>query len=291
MEPVPYLLVFISAFTHSIWNFLVKRGNEKDIFIGLSKISEIIIFFVPFIWFFSRVGFGSSSWLLFVVVAAFLVILNYYFLSQAYKHNDFSIAYPISRSSTLFLPFLGFLFLREKLDIFGLAAVFLVTVAVLMISMNAYSKSEFKYLYKQVTRSGIVFALLAAFSAASYTIWDKIAVTNIHPFIYFYSYTALTALGYTIFIRNRFQINEIKEEWRRNKIPIVIVGILNTFTYSLVLVALSSSNTTHIGTLRQLSLVVGTILGWKLLKESLPLPKIVSVILIIIASGLLAFQR
>ena len=120
MEPIPYLLVLISAVTHSIWNFLVKRGNNKDIFIGLSKISETIIFLIPFVWFLFNIGFESRSWLLYVVVAALFVVLNYYFLSQAYKHNDFSIAYPISRSSTLFLPVLGFLVLGDmELDLLG----------------------------------------------------------------------------------------------------------------------------------------------------------------------------
>jgi drug/metabolite transporter (DMT)-like permease len=291
MKTLPYFLVIISAVTHSIWNFLVKKSDNKDIFIGLSKISEAVVFIVPFVWILFLVGIEPGSWLLFVVVAALFVFLYYYFLSQAYKHIDFSVAYSIARSSTLFLPILGFFFLGEKLDILGMLSVVLVTVAVLTFQMTAYNKNEFKHLFQQLTKPGIAYALLTAFIVSAYTLWDKIAVMRIHPFLYFYGYTSLTAFFYLVFLIKKFSRNEIRAEWQQNKVSIVSVGILNTFTYSLVLVALGLSKAAYVGTLRQLSLIFGILLGWKYLKESLPLPKIVSVGMIIIGSVLIAFAH
>ncbi|MFT5137865.1 MAG: hypothetical protein ACI8XV_002908, partial [Arenicella sp.] len=32
------------------WNFLAKGAGNKDIFIGLSKVSEAVIFLIPFIF-------------------------------------------------------------------------------------------------------------------------------------------------------------------------------------------------------------------------------------------------
>ena len=71
----------------------------------------------------------------------------------------------------------------------------------------------------------------------------------------------------------------------------VAVALLNTFTYLLVLAALSVSKATYVRALRQISLVVGVFLGWKYLRESLTKPKIVSVILLITGSGLTAFAH
>jgi hypothetical protein len=49
MEIFPFVLVIISSFTHAFWNFLTKRAIEKDIFVGLSKITEVTIFLIPFL--------------------------------------------------------------------------------------------------------------------------------------------------------------------------------------------------------------------------------------------------
>ncbi|HFE67027.1 MAG TPA: hypothetical protein ENJ93_07165 [Chloroflexi bacterium] len=78
---------------------------------------------------------------------------------------------------------------------------------------------------------------------------------------------------------------------RKIKKSIVAVALLNTFTYLLVLVALSVSKATYVGALRQLSLVAGVFLGWRFLQESLPGPKIISVVLLITGSALIAFAR
>lgn len=291
MQLLPFLLVLISAITHGIWNFLAKRGNNKDVFIGLSKMGETTIFFVPFLIVLSLMGFGSDNWYFFVLVAAVFVFLNYLFLSQTYKLIDLSVAYPISRSSTLFLPFLGFILLGERLDWIGTLSIILITVAVLMIQMEAFSKDEARKIYRQMTRPGIIFALLAAFMVASYTIWDKLAVTQLQPFLYFYGYTAVASLFYAILLAARYSKIEIHQEWQENKKSILAVALLNTFTYLLVLAALSVSKVTYVGALRQLSLVIGIFLGWKYLQESLTNPKIVSVILLITGSGLIAFAH
>ncbi len=86
MKTSPYFLVIISAFTHSIWNFLVKRSNNKDIFIGLSKTSEAVIFVIPFVWFLSLVDLDFGSWLLFVVSRHSLCLSTTFFISNLQAH-------------------------------------------------------------------------------------------------------------------------------------------------------------------------------------------------------------
>ncbi len=289
MQLLPYLLVLVSSITHGVWNFLAKRADNKDIFIGLSKLSEAALFLIPFLSLLVTIGVELNVWLLFVVVAALFVFLNYFFLSQAYKRIDLSVAYPIARSSTLFLPILGYIFLDERLDTIGILSVALITIAVIGMQLDGFSRADFAALGKNLMRPGIVFALLAAFTVAAYTVWDKVAVSQIHPFLYFYSYTALVSLYYAVFLSTKFSREQIQHEWRTHSRSIVAVAALNTFTYLLVLVALGLSKATYVGALRQLSLVVAVFLGWRLLKEPLPAPRIVSVVLLVIGSGLIAF--
>ena len=83
MELATYILVLISAFTHSYWNFLLKRVKGGQVFIGLSKVAEIVLFFIPFIYFLRREEIAILNYWMFYVVGALLVIFNYIFLGQA----------------------------------------------------------------------------------------------------------------------------------------------------------------------------------------------------------------
>jgi len=291
VDAFPFLLVLLSTITHGIWNFLAKRASDKDIFIGLAKIAEALIFLIPFLVVLMMRGYGNPNWPLFVLVASGFVFLNYFFLGQAYKRVELSIAYPISRSSTLYLPILAYFLIGERIDAVGLLSILLITSAVLIIQLDSFSQNELTSLLQKLAQPGIIFALLAALMAAAYTLWDKVAVASIHPFLYFYSYTFVTALFYLVLLTTRSARAAIQAEWRAQRGPILSVALLNTFTYLLVLIALSMSKASYVGALRQLSLVIGVGLGWWYLNEGLPLPKVVAVVLLISGSALIAFAR
>ncbi|MCB0012520.1 MAG: EamA family transporter [Anaerolineales bacterium] len=291
MSLLPFSLVIISAVTHGIWNFLAKSANQKDVFIGLSKISEALIFLPLYLFLLLRTGYGDPRWGSFVVVAAGFVFLNYFFLSQAYKRADLSVAYPISRASTLFLPLLSFFFLGERVDAVGWVSILLITAAIPILQLDEFSRAEVGNLAGKLRQPGILFALLAALMAASYTIWDKIAVSSLPPFLYFYGYTFLTALFYVILLQSRFSRGQLREEWQQKWPGIIAVALLNTFTYLLILVALGLSKAAYVGALRQLSLVIGVMLGWRLLGERVGRPKLVAVLMLVAGSALIAFAR
>ncbi len=281
MEILPFILVFVSSFSHAYWNFLAKQAIEKDVFIGLSKIVEALLFCIPFLLILKVEGFIFKYWY-FVIIAACFVYLNYFFLSQAYKRIDLSIAYPVSRSSTLFLPVVAFIFLGETIDRIGWVSIILILVGVFFMYADNLLKQR-----KELTKNaGILFALLAAWTVACYTVWDKMAVHHIHPFVYFYSYTFLTSIFYGGILAFRFRPRQLKHEWKQKKRSIVGVAVLNTFTYLLVLVALSFSKAIYVGALRQVSLVVGVFLGWKILREHVSKMRIFGVLGIIVGSML-----
>ncbi|MCP4108377.1 MAG: EamA family transporter [Desulfobacteraceae bacterium] len=288
MKTVPFLLVMISVVTHAYWNFLAKRAENKDLFMGLSKIAEAVIFGVPFLAVLACKGFDTGSWY-FVIIASLFVFLNYFFLTSAYKHIDLSVAYPISRSSTLFLPFIAFYFIGETIDPVGITSLVFVTLGVFVIHFDTIKDEGITGFFKLFRNPGIIFALLAAFTVASYTVWDKVAISHIYPFLYFYAYTFLVAVFYAILTYMKFSRNDVREEWQNNWLSIVQVAFFNTFTYVLILIALGISKATYVGTLRQLSLVIGVFLGWKFLNESISFFRVTGVILLVVGGGLTLF--
>ena len=147
-----------------------------------------------------------------------------------------------------------------------------------------YADDQRKHKYELTKNPGILFALIAAFTVACYTVWDKMAVQHIHPFVYFYSYTFLTSIFYGGVLSFRFKPRQLKHEWIQKKRSIMGVAVLNTFTYLLVLVALGMSKAVYVGALRQVSLVIGVFFGWKILHESVSKLRLIGVLGIISGS-------
>ena len=77
----------------------------------------------------------------------------------------------------------------------------------------------------------------------------------------------------------------VRKEWTINKFRIIGVAFFNTFSCVLMLFALNMSKVSHVGALRQLSLVFGVALGWMLLKEKLNRARIAGLILIIVGAS------
>lgn len=294
MTPWPFALILLSTFTHAWWNFLAKQADQKDIFFGLSKFAEVIIFALPFLWIVARNGFAAPGYeervWLYVLVASLLIFAYYIFLAQAYQRADLSVAYPIARASGLFLPFLAYLILGETIDAVGATAVTLVVLGVLLIPLPSFHRADLRRLRGQLRQPGVLFALITAFTVACYTLWDKTAVAHINPFVYYYSYTAVSCLFYVVLL-SRFPHSQIRHEWQRHRRTILLVAILDVFTYVMVLYALNTSKATYAGTLRQFSLVVAVFLGWRFLGEPLPPPKLVGVALLIGGAVLILLAR
>src|SRR5258705_97278 len=118
-----YAIVLISTFTHAYWNFVLKRAGGGSVFIGLSKVVEVVVFAPIFVWFVAVRRPPIESAVLFVLVGAALVLVNYGALDQAYRASELSLVYPVSRAGALlFLPLLGYAALREHLSALGLTA-------------------------------------------------------------------------------------------------------------------------------------------------------------------------
>jgi drug/metabolite transporter (DMT)-like permease len=290
MNKLSFTLVLTSNLTHAYWNYLIKRSGNKHIFTALSKISEIVIFGIPAVYFLVITEF-QFLFLILILGASIITFMNYFFLANAYGYGDLSIIYPVSRSSIIFLPVFAYFFIGENIDFTGIAAIVLILLGTFVMHLDSFNKKGVRNIMSNISNKGSIYALLAAMAVAGYTLWDKISVTKMEPFLYFYLYTFVIACLYNIFVFYKFSGNDIKNEWNKNKSRIVQVGFFNSFTYILILVALTMSKATYVGGLRQLSIVVGAFLGYNLLGENLSGPKIIGILILIIGGSLIYLAK
>src|SRR5207253_9439029 len=116
-------------------------------------------------------------------------------------------------------------------------------------------------------------------------------IRSLPAFVLSYASTALLAAAYAAFLWRRHSPATIRAEWQANRGSIVQVGIFNTITYLLVLIALRGETSSYVIALRQLRIVWGLLLGRALLGESLALPKRIGVVLLLGGCALVAVAR
>jgi drug/metabolite transporter (DMT)-like permease len=294
VRTTPYLLVLLATVFHAYWNYLLKRAGGGQVFTGLTKIAEVVLFAPVFL----LVGgheaatHGAQLWPL-AVVGATLTLSNYVMLANAYERADLSFVYPISRGAILlFVPLLGYLVFGERLDMIGISAVVLILAGIVVMQLASLEWRAVRQLGSQIARStATLFALAASAAAAGYTIWDKRSVNIVSPFTYFYTYTVLVGAGYGAYLVRAYGADVIRAELARNRWPIAQVAFLNTITYVLVLFALRDGVSSYVVAIRQLSIAFSALLGWRLLGERIGGAKRAGIALIVGGTLLVALAR
>lgn len=269
--------VVLSAALHAIWNYLLRRAGGSRTVAALSIVAEAL-FLLPLglVMLVSSGGSLPVFWFLgAITVAAALALANYAALMAAYRRADLSLAYPVARGGVfLFLPLLGFVVFGERIDGRGWLALALIVGGIMMLPLTGFSWQALGELRRHLRERALAFALLAAAATAGYTVWDKYAIQSLDTFLYFAGYTVLLGVWFAIALL-RSPRAEVRDEFRRHSMSIVLIGILIAVSYLLVLVALRDGASTQVLAVRQLSIPIGVLLGWRLLRESVTGPRVI----------------
>lgn len=291
MSPIAYLLVVLSALTHAYWNFLLKRSGGTQVMVGLSKLVEGILFAPLLVLGTSNPERLAHAWVL-PVVGAILVLINYVLLSAAYRRGDLSLVYPVARGAMLvFLPPLAYLTIGERLNVTGWVALTVIVLGIVMLQIPSFQVAGIRRWGRELRDPATLFALLAALTAACYTVWDKGAVQVLSPLTYYAAYTVLLGIAYAILLPRMATRASLYCAWRMEWRIIVQIGVFNSGSYLLALAALQTGHASYVIALRQLSIAAGAVLGAKVLGEVLPLPRRAGVLLVLAGCALLAMAR
>ena len=102
---------------------------------------------------------------------------------------------------------------------------------------------------------------------AAYTLWDSYSVTTLHlvPFTYFAAMFLLQSLILTP--RALSRRGQIRTTIRTNAAPILIIAVMCPLAYILILTALRTAPVALVAPLRESSIVIGSLLAWRLFHE------------------------
>jgi uncharacterized membrane protein len=206
----------------------------------------------------------ARSWL-FLVGTGILQVGYFLFLQRAYRAGDLSAVYPIGRGSGALLAAIGgIVLLGERPGPVTLAGIALLIVGVIVLGAPTRRPGGAG---AAISASAIVFALVTGTFIATYTIWDKIAVTTVGnpPLLQGYASVLGMALVLTpVALAGRTGTRQV---WHQYRPQVVGAALLSPLAYILVLVAMTFTSVAAVAPAREISVLFGVLLGRHLLGE------------------------
>jgi drug/metabolite transporter (DMT)-like permease len=276
MSHFAFSLIVISAVMHALWNLLVKRSRHKTVFIWWMFVASGGLFSLvipllpePFLR-------PDAHTLLMVSLGAVCFVLYHLFNGRAYRGGDLSVVYPLCQTSMIYVPIWGVILLGEKLSFPGMCGILLVVFGTYSIQLQRLSFGELVRPFRNLGSPSVRDALTAGFIYSIGSIAEKSGVGNYSPlyFTYILVLMMLFLMSFNIF-RPKYRpmiAAELREHWGLILCsgPIMMASFL-TFRYGLNL-----SQVSYAVPVRQISIVIGVLIGILFLKESFGRIRLVS---------------
>ena len=266
MSTLALLLIIISAVMHAFWNLLVKRSRDKTVFIWWMFIASgtLMNLVLPFAGSFPPL---NARLLGLVVAGAACFVLYHLFNGRAYRSGDLSLTYPLSQTSMLWVPLWGVLLLGERFSWAGVCGIALIAAGAWCVQLRALAWREVVRPLRSLRDPAVQAALAAGFIYSVGSIIDKTGVTGYDPFHFTYLLVVCMFLLMSLNLSRPRYRDRILAEWRHSRGLIlasgpVMLGSFLTFRYGLKLAPVS-----YAVPVRQVSLLVGVLIGTLFLGE------------------------
>ncbi|MDQ6832773.1 MAG: DMT family transporter [Chloroflexota bacterium] len=257
-------LVLSSAVLHATWNLFAKRAGGGAAFVWLFNALSALIY-APFAlgaFLVQRPHIGPVE---IAFMAGSTVLHTVYFLTlqRGYRVGDLSLVYPIARGTGPALSTTAaILIFGERPTPVAIGGALLIAVSVFALTGGGRRSSD-----PARRRTAVIYGLITGVLIASYTLWDKRAVSAllIPPLLFDWT----NALGRTVLLTPHAlrHWETIRVEWRDHRRAVFVVAIFSPLAYILVLTALVFTPVSYIAPAREISILIGTIMGARLLSE------------------------
>jgi drug/metabolite transporter (DMT)-like permease len=287
MSHLAFTLIVISAVMHALWNLLVKRSRHKTVFIWWMFIASGSLFSMTIPLLPEPFRRPDTHTLLMVSLGSVCFVLYHLFNGRAYRGGDLSVVYPLCQTSMVYVPIWGVVLLGERLSFSGVCGIMLVIFGTYSIQLQRLSFGELVRPFRNLKSPSVRDALTAGFIYSIGSIAEKSGVRSYSPlyFTYILVLLMLFMMSFNMF-RPKYRAligAELREHWGLILCsgPIMMASFL-TFRYGLNL-----SQVSYAVPVRQVSIVIGVMIGILFLKESFGRIRLVSALFIMVGVALI----
>jgi drug/metabolite transporter (DMT)-like permease len=277
MSLLALVIIIVSAFMHASWNYLAKRSDSGFVFVWL-YLGVTAVFYAPFVIGLFIVQHISIGWAeIGLIAGSALIHLAYALLLQkGYKIGDLSLIYPVARGTgPLIVAITAFFLYQEKLTTLGTTGIVFIIAGVFIITGGF-----------QVLRGGsllpVGYGVLIGVMIAGYTLLDKgaVSVFAMSPLLLNYGSFLGQFLLLSPFAKKEWPL--VRKTWRLHRREAIGVGILSPLAYILVLTTMVFTPVSYVAPVREISILIGAVMGTYLLKEGFGARRIIAAMMVVI---------
>ncbi|MDO8390991.1 MAG: EamA family transporter [Actinomycetota bacterium] len=249
------LLALGAAVLHAGWNLVAKR-SKGDIYMTLwAQFFMGAVFSLPLMIGYEIIWGMPWQGYMWAAVSGCIHLPYVWLLARAYTVGDFSVSYPVARGGGAAIAAIcGVVFLRDHLTTFEIVGICVVVCGLALLAYGA-------------TGVHLATALLLACAIGLYTTSDAKGARTTDSVAYVFASSIGTMSSNTIFAlatgRRREMVAVLRSNWRMS----TITGLASLVTYGMVLVAVRHAPVGYVTALRESSVVLAALAGWKLLGE------------------------
>jgi drug/metabolite transporter (DMT)-like permease len=262
-------MVLGSALLHAIWSASIKGSGDPFAF-NLRQKAFFLTGFAVVAPFTPWAEIPVEAWAL-VAGTAVAHALYLYWLSASLATTDFTVAYPIIRSTPALLPFIAVPLLGEQLSPAGAFGITVVVAGVWLV----HTRGELTW--SALVAPGMGFAYWTLLATVAYSLFDKRAMEVIStapwdsPFprsvFYFFLTTAANALLFIPLALRKLPRGNRREAFRGEWRTAGVAALVSLASYGLVLEAYRTAPASYVVAVRQASVLFAVAIGTVFLHE------------------------
>ena len=262
MTPGALLFLLVAAGIHVAWNLLIKTHPMRLVIVWWALVLGGAAS-VPLLW--PDAGLPGSVWVL-IAGSAVAETLYYLLLVRAYERSDFSLVYPVARGfAPALLVIWSMVFLSERIRAWGFAGIALILSGILLVgtagSLGKSGQRPFRI-------RALIAALAIGASTSVYSVVDAAAVRRTDPLFYMMAVFLLTGLFMAPVVLGRYGPRMVLGQLRKLPARTLAVTVLMPLAYVLVLRSYAAAPASYVGAVREVSIVLAAVVGWRYLGES-----------------------
>ena len=267
MTAIAFAMVLTSAALHALWNFLVKRsGASGPVFIWLFTLPSTLLLAPVAAWIVvTRHLVFSTTAIALLIGSACVHTIYFLLLSKGYREGDLSVVYPIARGTgPLLAGAIAMAVLKERPTVAAIIGALCIAGGAVLLARDQRSSQSNSGASK--VRS-VEYGLLIGVTIGIYTVWDKYLVGPVAMNPLILEWVATTLIGLLVTPSALRNLPLAREMWRKHKGVAISGALLSSASYILFLTALAVSAVSRVAPLRETSILIGALLGTRLLGE------------------------
>ncbi len=286
MSSLAFTLILFSALMHALWNLLVKSSKDKTVFIWwmFASSCSLMALTLPIVG-----PFPALSWRVIglAAVGALCFMLYHLFSGRAYREGDLSIIYPLAQTAMFWVPIWGILLLGEKVSARGITGILLILFGAYSIQLRVLAWNEVVRPFRNLRDPSVLAALAAGFIYSIGAVIDKTGVMLYPPFHFTFLLVFFMLIFMTINImRSKYQ-GRVMAEFRNNRLLVILSGPVIMASFLSFRYGLKMAPMSYAVPVRQVSLLIGVLIGIVFLGESSGRIRFTAALLILCGAALI----